>query len=297
MGHQENVANSNREQVYGRKPIGFYQNIPVFSEQSDYTENYDKISHDHLASLRAQGTNPFIEEEHWLQMENSTRVLVEKYVRAGERILDTGVGLGRLLSHFPGLKRYGVDISFGYLLEAQKKGIEVCYALIEEMPYVDEVFDLVLCTDVLEHVLSLDACVTRILSVLKPGGILVIRVPYREALGVYTHKSYPYRYAHVRNFDEHSLNLLFTNCFGCEVLETSYDLYLPNTDRYRYPLPTQYGIRVQRKFLALMKKSWPCRYEKAVRAMVYPALINIVVRKPVSWKKPFAATKLPESGG
>lgn len=291
MTCQEDRTFGHAQEVYGRKPIGFHQGIRMFSNQSDYTENYRKISDDHLASLRAYGTNPFIEEEHWVQMENSTRVLVEKYSKAGDIILDTGVGLGRLLSQLPTLRRYGVDISFGYLLEAQKKGIEVCYALIEEMPYVDGIFDLVVCTDVLEHVLNLDACVIRILSVLKPGGTLVIRVPYKEALEPYTQKSYPYRYAHVRNFDEYSLILFFRNCFGCEVLDINYDLYLPNTERYKYRLPIRHSVRVQCKLLVLVKNCFPSRHEKMLKALVYPAFINVVVRKPELWKKPFLESR------
>ena len=50
------------------------------------------------------------------------------------------------------------------------------------MPYSDESFDVILCTDVLEHVIDLNLCVAKILSVLKKGGLLIIRVPNREDL-------------------------------------------------------------------------------------------------------------------
>jgi ubiquinone/menaquinone biosynthesis C-methylase UbiE len=76
-------------------------------------------------------------------MENSTIRLIEKYSWPGDIILDVGVGLGCLLSHLSSLRRYGMDISFGYLEVAQSKGVEVCYALVEEMPYQANLFDII----------------------------------------------------------------------------------------------------------------------------------------------------------
>jgi 2-polyprenyl-3-methyl-5-hydroxy-6-metoxy-1,4-benzoquinol methylase len=65
------------------------------------------------------------------------------------------------------------------------------------------------CADVLEHVLDLNLVCAKILSVLRPGGILIVRDPYREDLRAYTVPSCPYKFIHLRNFDENSLQLLF----------------------------------------------------------------------------------------
>src|SRR4030095_9320664 len=158
--------------VYAREPLCVRRDIPVFSETSEYVENYEKISQDHLAEMEKTGNNPWIGETLWVELENSTVQLIEKYSQPGDKILDVGVGLGRVMSHFPKLEKYGMDISLEYLELARKNDINVCYSLVEDMPYKEETFDLVVATDVLEHVLDLNLSLRKMLAVLKPGGVL-----------------------------------------------------------------------------------------------------------------------------
>jgi 2-polyprenyl-3-methyl-5-hydroxy-6-metoxy-1,4-benzoquinol methylase len=207
--------------VYARVPLRVQDGIPVFSQQDDYTDNYEQIAGDHLASLRQSGANPFIPEDLWIQTEDSTELLIAKYARTDTVILDVGVGTGRLLSRFPQLRRFGLDISFGYLEQAKSEGIEVCYARVEDMPYREELFDVVVCTDVLEHVLDLNLCCRKMLSVLKPNGVLVARTPFREDLSWYASPACHYRYVHLRTFDEPSLKLLFEKVLNCKVIDTT----------------------------------------------------------------------------
>lgn len=264
--------------VYAREPLDFRNGIPVFSEPDDYIENYEQISHDHVSQMTPDGENPWIEENLWVQLENSTAELVNKYSKPGDRILDVGVGLGRLLSRFPALERYGMDISSSYLEVAKTKGIEVCYSRIEAMPYKDESFDIVTATDVLEHVIDLNLACTRILSVLKPGGVLVVRVPYREELSAYLAPEYPYRLAHLRNFDEYTLQILFERVFGCEFLEwATVAPYLQGPTRLKYRLPkgeTRFYIWLQQ-----MEKRRPKLYKKLAPKLILPIEINVAVRK------------------
>src|SRR3954470_22113911 len=91
-----------------RTPLATVDGIPVFSETDRYVENYLKISADHLKSMRPGQDNPFIENELWVQLETSTRALIDKHVGDGARILDVGVGLGRVLAPLQRLQRYGI---------------------------------------------------------------------------------------------------------------------------------------------------------------------------------------------
>ncbi len=109
----------------------------------------------------------------------------------------------------------GVDISWDYLEIARERGLDVHLYEIEELPW-GPVFDMVLCTDVLEHVFDLNAVVRGLLKVLKPGGYLVVRSPNEEALSITTD---PYEFVHVRRFDFASMYLLFHVIFECEVVE------------------------------------------------------------------------------
>lgn len=267
------------QDLYSREPLGYEQEIPVFSQRNAYTSNYEQISGDHLAALRETGSNPFIDEEIWTQSEQSTVELVRKYSRPGDAILDVGVGLARLLSHFPSLRRYGMDISFSYLQEARAKGVEVCYALAEELPYRDEAFDVIVCTDVIEHVLDLNQSCSRILSALKPDGILVVRVPYREDLRYYASPECPYRYVHLRSFDEHSLRLFFERVMGYEVVETTMAAYAPYGGRLRFPLNFPKRDAVLRRAFSLLKACHVPTYHALLRRFFLPIEINVVVRK------------------
>jgi len=264
--------------VYAREPIRMQDGIPIFSETNEYTENYETISHDHLVSMQTDGTNPFIAEKLWQEMERSTVSLVEKYSKTGDRVLDVGVGLGRVLANFPSLERYGMDISLGYLKEVQAKGIEVCFAQVEEMPYKPETFDLVMATDILEHVLDLNVSCAKMLAVLKRGGVLIARVPYREDLSGYLAPENPYKYVHVRNFDEDSLRILFERIFDCEWVEATkvaHHAYSGNRLKYRVPR----ADAAMRRVLSRMETSFPSAYRKWTPRLVLPMEINVVVRK------------------
>lgn len=206
-------------QAYASHPLHFQDGMPVFSSVDTYVENYQKIAHDHVEAIRPGHANPFMETQLWEVLEDSTRALLKKYVPSGSRVLDVGVGLGRVLGSLDQYQRFGIDISFDYLSRAREQGIEVAFSKIEDMPFVDGYFDAVLVCDVLEHVFDLNYCCAQILRVLRPGGVLLVRVPYREDLSAYLSKDLPYEYVHLRNFDEYSLKLFFEKIMRCVVVE------------------------------------------------------------------------------
>lgn len=202
-----------------KAPLGFDDTIPVFSCVDRYVANYQKIAADHIAATSPGSSNPFIAEELWTELDESTRELLRRYAKPGDRVLDVGVGMGRVLGPLGDLNRYGIDLSTDYLKKARAEGIRVALSKIEDMPFIDECFDMVLATDVLEHVLDLNFCTTEILRVLKPGGVLVIRVPYKEDLSPYLSETLPYELVHLRAFDENSLRLHFAKIFGMSCIE------------------------------------------------------------------------------
>lgn len=268
--------------AYKKTPINLSDDIPVFSQQDFYVENYDRISGDHLSHFERTGHNPFMPEDLWLEIESSTENLIQKYVdriaSKPVRILDVGVGMGRLLARFPLLERYGMDISLGYLKYANSKGIDVCLSKIEDMPYQDNYFDIVVCTDVLEHVLDLNLAIRNILSTLKEGGIFIVRVPYREELSAYLQENYPYDLAHLRNFDENSLKILFEKIFRMNFLEYGFTGYLGSQLSGEIKLRCVNGL-VTRCLSLIRKISRPLCLSLS-RRVCKPVDINVVVGKP-----------------
>lgn len=227
-------------------PLRYEDGIPVFSEPDAYVANYQRIAADHIASMQPGRDNPFIGNDLWEQMECSTRDLITRHFPAGSRVLDVGVGLGRVLGPFAEYERHGIDISFEYLTRARTMGFDVAFSRVEDMPYKEGVFDGVVACDVLEHVFDLNTCCRQILRVLRPGGVLIVRVPYREDLTAYLDPALPYEFVHLRNFDIPSLRLLFTKVFPCEYVEhAGVAPYLQGIARVKLrPLPSNNAARL-----------------------------------------------------
>lgn len=219
-------------EVYAVRPLDFKKNIPIYIKPDEYTTNYEIIAGHLVDSIKKTGENPFINEKLWREMEDPTLKAIKRYAYSGAFILDVGVGMGRLLELFPEMQRYGIDVSLRMLEIAKNKGINVCCAYAESMPYKSEIFDIVVCTDLLEHVLDLNQACKNILRVLKPDGVLIVRVPYKENLNGYVNGK-NYKYVHLRSFDENSIKLLFEKVFKCEIVTTDYVGYQPDWSRLK----------------------------------------------------------------
>lgn len=262
---------------YSKKPICFIDDVPVFSERDCYIENYDQISGDHLAYFEKTGLNPFMGEEYWCEIEDSTAMYLKKYMDFKDvKILDVGVGMGRLLERFPGADRFGMDVSLGYLKHAKKKGIEVCMSKIEDMPYCNSYFDIVICTDVLEHVLNLNFAIEKILGTLKKNGILIIRVPYKEDLSYYLSANCPYEMVHLRSFDENSLTLLFEKIFKCKVLEYGFTGY--HGGRLKFGANISFFNVIVSRFLNIIRRINKKNHFALSKRLYEPIEINLIVR-------------------
>ncbi len=295
------------DDVYARNPIRVESDIPIFSEDDSYVVNYKKIGADHVAAIKSGIENPFMNPALWRESEDSTRQLIRRHSREEDRILDVGVGLGRLLAPLETHRRHGVDISLDYLRFARAAGIDAVFARIEDLPYRSDVFDIVCCSDVLEHVFDLYGCTKEMLRVLRPNGLLVARVPYREPLMSYLADDAPYEFVHLRNFDLESLKLHFSKIFGCQWIEhslTTHKFFDPDSLAIQLPIAngsiskrlkkSAFGMGNPYKELARimpahqadliaalrnLEKRDPAAYSDIIGDFMIPLEINIVIRK------------------
>jgi len=95
-----------------------------------------------------------------------------------EAFLDAGCGDGRYLAALAGelpARRAGCDIS-ERILETARQRVDADFrqANLEALPFDDGEFDLVLCSQVIEHVLDPDLAIGELARVLRAGGRLVI---------------------------------------------------------------------------------------------------------------------------
>ena len=107
-------------------------------------------------------------------------------LKPGYKILDIGCGSGRHTSaayQCPGVTAIGVDLNFDDLNDARSRlqlhdhlgehggGIWALSAAdILTLPFKDADLDLVICSEVLEHILPHRTAIREIVRVLKPGG-------------------------------------------------------------------------------------------------------------------------------
>jgi ubiquinone/menaquinone biosynthesis C-methylase UbiE len=98
-----------------------------------------------------------------------------------ELILDVGCGGGIFVRELKNkFKIFGCDISLELILSipkenSKKKNFLVCRA--EKLPFKKENFDLVICSELLEHLKEIDFALLEIYRVLKKKGYLIVTVP------------------------------------------------------------------------------------------------------------------------
>jgi SAM-dependent methyltransferase len=131
------------------------------------------------------------EESHWWYagMRSISFALLGSRLPAappqGRRILDAGCGTGNNLRHLSGEGRaYGLDLSEEALRFCRERGVTAVRGRVGSLPYGDGVFDCVTSFDVLYHrwVENDQAAVREMARVLRPGGVVLIRLPAFEWL-------------------------------------------------------------------------------------------------------------------
>ena len=123
-----------------------------------------------------------MEDRHWW-FRSRRRVIWALVHRAhlpeSPRILDAGCGTGRNLVELARLGPVeGIDNSPQAVEFCQRRGLEgIHLAGIEEMPFEDGRFDLLVATDVIEHLPDDGAALDELHRVAAPGAKLVLTVP------------------------------------------------------------------------------------------------------------------------
>jgi len=121
-----------------------------------------------------------------------------------KNVCDVGSGKGFLLNEI--LKKnpsnvVAIDIASNYLSKINFSQVNRIIANAENLPFKDE-FDIVVSTDVMEHVLNVGSFMYGVNKMLKNEGLFLVRVPYRENLLQYgSHEGSPYPFTHLRTYN------------------------------------------------------------------------------------------------
>lgn len=111
-------------------------------------------------------------------------------IPAGARVLDMGCGNGTFLSSFRdrGWKLFGVDFSATGIAFAKKNFPEIEFFVADAAASGEDIFDrvghadVIISTEVIEHIYLPRDFLRNIHSLLKPNGVLVLSTPYHGYL-------------------------------------------------------------------------------------------------------------------
>lgn len=182
----------------------------------------------HLAAnLRSPANNP----EYWdnrlaqtwdMESRNwpTKNRLIESLTNPTDKILDIACGNGSVLRYLKARgyqQLYGLEISHYAINRLKAEGIRMYYSKLPNIPLGDEAFDVVIASQVLEHIIRRHHFLKEIRRILKPGGKAFIFVP-DDCLGPIDEKE------HVIKYNRHTLKRLLSRYFLIEVLESIKDI-------------------------------------------------------------------------
>ncbi|HEX2266969.1 MAG TPA: methyltransferase domain-containing protein [Actinomycetota bacterium] len=124
--------------------------------------------------------------------------VIRGMVDGSTRILDIGCGSSRILQSLP--QAVGLDMQIRKLRWLRAPGRQLVQGSLSQLPFEDESFDAVICSEVIEHIPRDEIDLTDMVRVLAPGGALVLGTPdygtwtWRTLEGMYK-KVFPQGYA------------------------------------------------------------------------------------------------------
>ena len=168
---------------------------------------------DHMEDLY-DSKNPLVKFVHLNRLDSIARQIPpEKELT----LLDAGCGEGHLLERLyllnSSCRYYGADITPAALTRAQERCPWATFKKmnLSSMEFPAVFFDVVICTEVLEHIYEYEAVIEELKRILKPGGCLIITFP-NEALwtaGRFLLRRKPVKVPdHVNSFYPHHMNSL-----------------------------------------------------------------------------------------
>lgn len=160
----------------------------------------------------------------WIKKGNITKALAKD----SKKILDLGCGWGRELSRLQ--NAVGIDLSLPSLKAAKNYVYnDVILASIDSLPFKDDAFDLIVMSEVIEHLENQEGSMKETVRVLQDKGNLVLQTPNTQLT---RQKAVAEKYGHVHEFNPQEL-YRFLEVFGFQDLKRfgSTIPYIPSGSR------------------------------------------------------------------
>lgn len=127
----------------------------------------------------------FLEKELDPAFANRAKIILSNLdPKPGMKVLDIGCGRGfyeKIISHlFKGVKVIGLDQRQEYLPNWQHPQVTFQVADAQALPFPNQSFDRIICSEVLEHLNNNQKALQEIKRVLKKGGMILLTVPMKN---------------------------------------------------------------------------------------------------------------------
>jgi 2-polyprenyl-3-methyl-5-hydroxy-6-metoxy-1,4-benzoquinol methylase len=116
----------------------------------------------------------------WIERSRMRTLLKLANVQPDDKVLDIGCGTGDMLLLMNATNKTGIDLSKFMLRKAHEllgSTADLKEMPAEKMTFADESFDVICCSEVLEHVMDPAVVLREIHRVLKRDGVAVISIP------------------------------------------------------------------------------------------------------------------------
>jgi ubiquinone/menaquinone biosynthesis C-methylase UbiE len=121
----------------------------------------------------------------WVEERRLRALIALAGAAPGARVLEVGCGAGHVLERFGETARVGVDLSPTMLGRSRRRLGEdaaLAQATADKLPFADGAFDVVVCTEVLEHVPDPVAVVAELARVVRAEGRVVVSIPNEASI-------------------------------------------------------------------------------------------------------------------
>jgi SAM-dependent methyltransferase len=234
-----------------------------------YFENYENLARINLEKSNIDRTF----------LRNQAKNIV-KYVRPvdGLHACDIGIGQGFLCDELlaAGVDRVtAVDVAPSFLARfGTHERVKPYLANAEHLPFRNE-FDLIVSTDVMEHVINVGSFLYCVNRALRMDGRAAIRVPYREGLLNYSpHMKYGHAFGHMRSFNKDILRIYMRQA-GFEVVGLHLDGFSLGT-----PQPHLYSTPRRKHWYHKFYNFWNARLAHPADATLWPSMLARLAMRP-----------------
>lgn len=215
---------------------GIQNNVPVFllekekNTKSDIHKKQGTVFNyiDHYQK-DGEGKSYFEDRDNGTEHMNRRvgEYIVSQIKNKTGKILDVGCGKAWVAKALcpKGYEVVSMDISLENTTEALKRyaypNHSAVVADVYSLPFKEGVFDYIVASEIIEHVVHPSEFVKNLMRILKPGGTLIVTTPYKEkiryTLCVHCNNPTPI-HAHIHSFDEKTLTNLYSgaNFKSCE---------------------------------------------------------------------------------